>query len=323
MLACLEDAAPLEADAFLRIALHNAHDQILALLVQVLAVWTSPEVARLVESGLHDPERYKRASALEALESLSSHRFARLLLPILTAEEGGQRDWRTVAHRQWQLIDPDMRTTLEACLQCPDKWIVMGALLAGHARPAVMGSTWSATLQHYASAAADSDVRDTAQRLCGMAATPARWAFPLTDILLFLKRIPLYSNLHLEQLRTVAAHLVERDVQPGTVIFREGECSHELYLIVAGKVEIVQQRAHGPLTLGTLAAGDFFGDIALVGDQPRSASAMAVKSTVLLALSPEHFRQMVLEDPAMSFEIFRALSARIRRFDEAIQAVGG
>jgi CRP/FNR family cyclic AMP-dependent transcriptional regulator len=88
-------------------------------------------------------------------------------------------------------------------------------------------------------------------------------------------------------------------------------------------VGIVQQRANGPLTLVTLAVGDFFGDIALLGDRPRSASAMAVEPTVLLALSPEHFRQMVLEDPAMSFEIFRALSARIRRFDEAMQAVGG
>jgi CRP/FNR family cyclic AMP-dependent transcriptional regulator len=323
MLACLEEATPLEADVFLRVALRNAHDQILSLLVQVLAVWTSPEVARLVESGLHAPERYKRASALEALESLSSHRFTRLLLPILAADEGGQRDWRAVAHHQWQLTYTDVRTTLGACLQCTDKWIVMGALLAGHARAAVMGPTWSVTLQHYASAAADSDVRDTAQRLLGTAATPARWSLPLTDILLFLKRIPLYDSMHLEQLRTVAAHLVERDVQPGEVIFREGEFSHELYLIVAGKVGIVQQRANGPLTLVTLAVGDFFGDIALLGDRPRSASAMAVEPTVLLALSPEHFRQMVLEDPAMSFEIFRALSARIRRFDEAMQAVGG
>jgi hypothetical protein len=212
---------------------------------------------------------------------------------------------------------------LAACLQCTDKWIVIGALLAGHAHAAVMGPTWSATLQHYASAAADSDVRDTAQRLLGTAATPARWSLTLTDILLFLKRIPLYDSMHLEQLRTVAAHLVERDVQPGEVIFREGEFSHELYLIVAGKVEIVQQRVNGPLTLVTLAVGDFFGDIALLGDRPRSASAMAAEPTVLLALSREHFRQMVLEDPAMSFEIFRALSARIRRFDEAIQVIGG
>ena len=241
-----------------------------------------------------------------------------ILLPILAADEGGHGDWRAVAHRQWQLTYPDVRAVLEACLQCADKWIVMGALLAGQARAAVMGPTWSATLQHHASAPEDSDALDTARHLLGLAAAPARWSLPLADVLLFLKRIPLYSSMHLEQLRTVAAHLVERDVLPGEVIFREGEFSHELYIIVAGKVEIVQQRANGPRTLVTLAVGDFFGDIALVGDRPRSASAVAVECTVLLTLSPEHFRQIVLEDPAMSFEIFRTLSARIRRFDEAM-----
>jgi len=323
MLACLEDDTPLEADAFLRVALRSANEQRLSLLVQVLAVWTSPETARLVESGLHDTDRYKRASALEALESLSAHRFTRFLLPILVADEAGHADWRAVAHQQWQLTYPDVHALIEACLQYTDKWIVMGALLAGHARATVMGPTWPATLQHYASVPVDSDVRDTAQRLLGMAAAPARWSLPLTDILLFLKRIPLYSSLHLEQLRTVATHLVERHALPGEVIFREGEFSHELYVIVAGQVEIVQQRANGPLTLVTLAVGDFFGDIALVGDRPRSASAVAVAPTVLLTLSPAHFRQIVLEDPAISFEIFRAISARIRRFDEAMQAVGG
>jgi len=322
MLACLEDNTPLEADAFLRVALRNAHDQILSLLVQVLAVWTSPEVARLVESGLHDPDRYKRASALEALESLSAHRFTRFLLPILAADEGGQGDWRAVAQHQWHLTYPNVGAVLAACLQSTNQWIVMGALLSGQARAAVMGPTWSATLQHYASAPTDSDIRDTALRLLGMGVAPARWSLPLTDILLFLKRIPLYSSMPLEQLHTIAVHLTERDVLAGGVIFREGEFSHELYLIVAGKVEIVQQRASGPLTLVTLAVGDFFGDIALVGDRPRSASAVAVEPTVLLTLSPEHFRQIVLGDPAMSFEIFRALSARIRRFDEAMQAVG-
>ena len=323
MLACLEDNAPLEADAFLRVALRNAYDQVLSLLVQVLAVWTSPEVARLVESGLHDTDRYKRASALEAIESLSSHRYTRFLLPILVADDGGQGEWRTVAQHQWHLTSPEVGTMLQTCLQSPNKWIVMGALLSGHARATSMGPTWSATLQHYASTPADSDIRDTARRLAGTTVAPARWSLALTDILMFLKRIPLYSNMHLEQLHTVAVHLLERDVMPGAAIFREGEFSHELYIIVAGKVEIVQQRASGPLTLATLAVGDFFGDIALFGDQPRSASAVAVESTVLLTLSPEHFRQIVLEDPAMSFEIFRALSARIRRFDEAMQAVEG
>jgi Cyclic nucleotide-binding domain len=216
-----------------------------------------------------------------------------------------------------------MRTVLDACVQSTNKWIVLGALLSGHARATVMGPTWSATLQHWATASADHDIRDTAQRLLGTDVPPGRWSLSLTDILLFLKRIPLYSSMHLEQLRTVAAYLTECDVMPGGVIFHEGDRSHEFYLIVTGKVEIVQQRAEGPHTLVTLSAGDFFGDIALFGDRPRSAGAVAVENTVLLTLSPTHFQQIIVQDPAISFEIFRALCARIRRFDEAMQAVEG
>ena len=213
-------------------------------------------MARLVESGLHDTDRYKRASALEALESLSARRFTRFLLPILAAEDGDQGHWRAVAQHQWQLTYPNVRTMLDACVQSTNKWIVIGALLSGHARAAAMGTTWSTTLQHCATAATDDDIRETAQCLLGTNTTPPRWSLSLPDILLFLKRIPLYSSMHLEQLRTVAAHLTKCDVMPGGVIFHEGDRSHELYLLVAGKVEIVQQRADGPLTLATLGAGD-------------------------------------------------------------------
>ena len=90
-------------------------------------------------------------------------------------------------------------------------------------------------LQHYASAPEDSDVRDIAQRLLGIAAVPVRWSLPLTDILLFLKRIPLYSSMHLEQLRTVAAHLVERDVLSGEVIFVRASSAMNSTLLSRGR----------------------------------------------------------------------------------------
>jgi CRP-like cAMP-binding protein/HEAT repeat protein len=319
ILACLETQPASEAYAFLRLALRNAHDQILSLLVQVLAVWTSPDVARLVESGLHATERSQRASALEALESLSARRFTRLLLPILAPTEGRQETWRLVAQQQWQLTPLDLPTLVTTCLQCPHKWIVIGALLAGQAQAAALGSIWPALLRRSASAT-DADIRETAQRIIGHLVAPTRWAMPLPELLLFLKRVPLCSSMHLEQLRTVAACLTTRTAQAGEVIFRQGDTSREIYIIVSGQVHIVQQRPGGVSTLVTLPAGEFFGDIALFGGRPRSAGAIAATDVTLLTMGPEHVRQMIFEEPALSFEIFRALSARIRRFDEQIQA---
>jgi CRP-like cAMP-binding protein len=146
-------------------------------------------------------------------------------------------------------------------------------------------------------------------------------ALSLTDIMLFLKRFPLFSSMSLDQLRTIAAHMTEREMLRGEIIFHEGDHSLELYLIVSGKVDIVQHFGATPRTLVTLEAGGFLGDMAIFENRPRSADAVGAEPGLLLVLSPEHFRQIILQDPAISFEIFRELSARLRRFDEEAMEV--
>jgi len=298
------------------VALENAHRQILSLLVQLLAVWASPEVARLVESGLHDPDRRKYANALEALESLSERRFTRLFLPILEAGNGQHEDWREVARRQWSLTTTALPTLLAICLQDTNKWVVIGAVLSGQARASMLGEAWREQLAQLADASTDSDVLNTVGHVLGMETFESHRALSLTDIILFLKRIPLYGSMTLDQLRTIAAHLTERDMLPGEIIFHEGDSNQELYLIVSGKVDIVKHFGPTPHALATLQAGDFFGEMAIFEDRTRSADAVGVEQGILLVLSPERFRQIVLQDPAISFEIFRVLSFRIRRFDE-------
>jgi CRP-like cAMP-binding protein len=104
------------------------------------------------------------------------------------------------------------------------------------------------------------------------------------------------------------------------VVFSEGDLSQDLYLIVSGKVDIVQRRGDTYHTIVTLSAGEYFGDMAIFEKRARSADAVVVESARLLTLSPDRFRQVVLQDPAISFEIFRELSARLRRLDEEASA---
>jgi CRP-like cAMP-binding protein len=134
--------------------------------------------------------------------------------------------------------------------------------------------------------------------------------------MLFLKRFPLCSSMHLDQLHTIATHLTEREAEPGEVIFHEGDESYELYLIVSGTVDIVRHRGDTEQHLATASVGAFFGDMAIFENRPRSATIIARDLCVLLVLSPERFRQVILQEPAISFEIFRELSSRIRRLDE-------
>src|SRR5215831_10483633 len=289
MLASLDASTPGAADTFLQVAFDNAHRQILSLLVQLLAVWASPDVARLVESGLNETDRRKRANALEALESLSDRRFTRLFLPILEAGDSQQEDWQEVARRQWSLTVTDIATLLETCLQDTNKWVVIGAVLSGQVRAATLPPAWSQHLEQLASTAPDADVCNTVRRALGMATSEPPRSLSLTDIMLSLKRGQLFGSMTLDQLRTIAAYLTEREMSPGETIVREGEDSHELYLIVSGKVDVVKHFGTTAHTIATSSTGDFFGDMALVEDRPRSADIVAAEQGLLLVLSPEHF----------------------------------
>ena len=179
-----------KADTFLRVALQDAYERRLSLLIQLLSVWSSPEVARLVASGLQDEDRSKRAQALEALESLSERRFTRLFMPILEAESKPST-WRDLAQRQWSLTYADIDSMLDDCCQSTDKWILIGAMLSEQARADASNGLWHQRLQTLAQTAEEPDVQEAAESLL-LATKTAEPKLALTDTLLFLKRIPLF-----------------------------------------------------------------------------------------------------------------------------------
>jgi len=141
------------------------------------------------------------------------------------------------------------------------------------------------------------------------------------DKMLFLKRISMFSGMTPEQLRVLTSHMEEQHFLPGEVIMYEGDFSQELYVLVSGRVRIAKDYS-GPheRTLAVLTQGDFLGDMAIFENAPRSATAVTEEEAELLVLSPEKFKQTIYQKPDMAFEIFRELSARLRRREE--EAVG-
>jgi CRP/FNR family transcriptional regulator, cyclic AMP receptor protein len=143
-----------------------------------------------------------------------------------------------------------------------------------------------------------------------------------TDKMPFLKRVPLFAKMSLEQIRVLTSHLEEQHFLPGEAIIYEGEFSQELYILMSGRVRIAKD--YGGLherTLAVLTQGDFFGEMAIFESALRSATAVAAEESELLALSPEKFKQTIYQKPEMVFEMFRELSARLRgREDRAASA---
>ena len=139
------------------------------------------------------------------------------------------------------------------------------------------------------------------------------------DKMIFLRRVSLFGGMALEQLRVLSAHLTEQHYLPDEVIFAEGDFSQELYIVISGEIAIVKDygSTHARV-LNRLYDGDFFGDMAIFEGAARSATAVTRSESELLILQPEKFKQTIYQKPDMAFEIFRELSARIRRREEEL-----
>jgi len=101
-------------------------------------------------------------------------------------------------------------------------------------------------------------------------------------------------------------------VKAGEVILVEGERGREMYIIEEGQVEIFRKTDGGELRIGLLDAGDFFGEMGLLDDQPRAASARAAVDTRLLCIDQTTFEQMIRRHPELSIRIMRSLCQRLR-----------
>lgn len=109
-----------------------------------------------------------------------------------------------------------------------------------------------------------------------------------------------------------------RTFEAGDIIFREGEDSREMFVVLEGQIEIVKISPRGDVKLATLSRGEFLGEMSLLESLPRSATARAVNKVKLLAIHPGGFLLKIRRDPTFAFEIMQTLSRRIRVTNETL-----
>jgi CRP/FNR family transcriptional regulator, cyclic AMP receptor protein len=107
--------------------------------------------------------------------------------------------------------------------------------------------------------------------------------------------------------------------KPDEIIFREGEISHEAFFLVSGTVEISIESSGGPLVLGRLGAGEIFGEMGMITDRPRSATARALEAAVVESIGEAEFEQAILSRPDRLHTYLGTLFDRIRATDTLLQ----
>ncbi|HYG62960.1 MAG TPA: cyclic nucleotide-binding domain-containing protein [Thermoanaerobaculia bacterium] len=111
------------------------------------------------------------------------------------------------------------------------------------------------------------------------------------------------------------------DLKAGEYIFQEGDLGTEMYIIHEGKVEILSQAAGEEQLLAVLEKGDFFGEMSVLEDMPRAASARALTHSVLLQINGSTFDQMLQANPEIAVRMMRKLSRRLRETDELLRGL--
>lgn len=132
-----------------------------------------------------------------------------------------------------------------------------------------------------------------------------------------LKKIPFLSKLSDDMLVKLAERAKPIKFQKQSTIIMEGDTTSSLYIILSGKVRIFgSDDKSKELTLMIQEAGSYFGEIALLSDEPRSASVVALENTTCAVISKTDFINWLMQHPEVAIMLLGVLSNKIRQLTE-------
>lgn len=128
------------------------------------------------------------------------------------------------------------------------------------------------------------------------------------DIIKILRTIPLFETLKTRDLQNISLMIYERNYKTNEYLFKEGHPGSAMFIIKDGAVKIEKETEKGLIDLASLITGDFFGELALLNDSVRSASAKASTLTKAIVLFREDLMDYIAKQPVQGAKILIQLA---------------
>jgi hypothetical protein len=293
--------------------------------LRVLAAQDRTGRMHKIARGLMSADRRQQANSLEALDDVLDKRLARMLMPLL---EDMDADARLDACRRLfpeEAAEPSPRELSKSLLESRN-WttLVLTLFLIRHTEalttmPHQIGMLASHTNVHVSRAAKEVSHWAAANPAGEENKMDADEPISLTDKILHLRNIEIFSELTINELAAVASVVEEETFPADREVFREGDRGDTLYLVLEGDVAVVKDcNTEKEIELDMIGAGDYFGEMALLGDERRSATIRAKKASRFLTLHRQELREIVREYPQIALHICRVLTVRIRHLHNKI-----
>lgn len=137
-----------------------------------------------------------------------------------------------------------------------------------------------------------------------------------------LRSLPMFESLGVERLVPIARVATQRRVARGQTILRAGDRTDYVYLILSGNLKVLVSDEEGrEVILSILGPGEFFGEMGVLDDNPRSATVVAVGPAELVVISKADFRKCLADNFDLSLYIMRNLVKRLRQADRKIESL--
>lgn len=140
----------------------------------------------------------------------------------------------------------------------------------------------------------------------------------LMDKIIFLKNIPIFHDMGLDDLLAIENYFIREDYVAGETIIKQGDIGTEFYIIFEGSVDVRLQHNETQAVVATLDSGEYFGEVALFDNQPRTATITARDNCILLRLDQKTFLNLAKQRPQFLLNICRVLSQRLRNTEEKL-----
>lgn len=135
-----------------------------------------------------------------------------------------------------------------------------------------------------------------------------------------LNNIPLFSALEEAERETISSHAVTKSYPKNTIIINEGDNTYSMYIILSGKVKVFLSDASGKeVTINMQGPEEYFGELALLDESPRSASIMTMEPSQFAMISKADFDACLTNNPSIALKLIKTLTGRIRHLTENVR----
>ena len=144
-------------------------------------------------------------------------------------------------------------------------------------------------------------------------------AGPASVSTLLLRNVPLFSQLPETQLALLSRVVGRKTFPRSTTVISAGDVTDTLYIVLSGRLKVLMSDDEGrEVILAILGQGEFFGEMGLIDDAPRSATVIAIEACELLSVSKADFKKCLAENFDIALGVMRGLVKRLRDADRKI-----